>query len=77
MKIAILSCSSRAQSNTARVGKAIQRHIETHHPEMGVYQPDFVHYDIPFFNEKALSREDLSNFQEELVQALEQSQMVF
>ncbi len=77
MKITILSCSSRAQSNTARVGKAIQHYIEFQHPEMGIHQPDFVHYDIPFFNEKALSREGLSSFQEELVQALEQSQLVF
>lgn len=77
MKIAILSCSSRAQSNTARVAKAIQNRLESSHPEIHVFRPDFCQYDIPFFNEKALSPDSLSSFQSELVQALEQSQLVF
>ncbi|MFM1898049.1 MAG: hypothetical protein RL577_289 [Bacteroidota bacterium] len=77
MKIAILCCSSRAHSNTARVGKAIQNHLESKHPELDVFRPDFVQYDIPFFNEKALSPDDLSPFQGELVNALEQSHLVF
>jgi len=77
MNIAILSTSSRAHSNTARVGKAIEHYFENHPEKHLIFRPDFTQYDIPFFNEAYLDPQKLSSFQQEVVDALTQSQLVF
>ncbi len=68
MNIAILSGSARADNNTLRVGKAIQKRlIQLGHD---VSLVDFRQYDIPLINQGGVSEELFTPFQQQLSGAM-------
>lgn len=73
MNICIISGSARFNNNTIRVGKAIERL----HPNDRVTLIDFQQYDIPLIAMGNLDPDKLSPFQQQLVNAMEQSQVVY
>lgn len=76
--IAILNGSSRKNSNTSRVGKAIKRIALAHGiDESAVFMPDFHEYDIPFNNAGRLHPEHLSAFQQSVFQAFSNAKLIF
>jgi chromate reductase len=76
--IGILCGSSRPNSNTARVGKAIERIlVEQGIKSDAIFIPDFEQYDIPFSNGGALHKGHLSAFQESVYQTLSKSKLIF
>jgi len=73
MNIAILSGSARTNNNTLRVAKAISRLTELNH---NVKLIDFQQYDIPLIAQGGLNPNELSVFQQELVQAMDFAQLI-
>jgi chromate reductase len=73
MNIAILSGSARTNNNTLRVAKAIARLTELDH---NVKLIDFQQYDIPLIAQGGLNPNELSVFQQELVQAMDFAQLI-
>lgn len=72
MKIAILSGSARANNNTLRVAKALSNAFESH--EISIV--DFTNYDIPLMVQGSLNKENLSPFQSQLIQTMDEAQIV-
>jgi len=76
--IGILCGSSRTNSNTARVGKAIKRLlIEKRIESTMIYMPNFEDYDIPFSNGGTLKPGQLSTFSESVHDCLANSKLIF
>jgi chromate reductase len=76
--IGILAGSSRLNSNTARVGKAIQRILLANGiSKTEILCPDFTHFDIPFSNRGDIGKENLTAFQTEVYNAMAASKLVF
>jgi|GEM_PF-220986 len=76
--IGILCGSSRTNSNTARVGKAIKRLlIEKRIESTRIYMPNFEDYDIPFSNGGTLKPRQLSTFSESVHNCLANSKLIF
>ncbi|MBL7812855.1 MAG: NAD(P)H-dependent oxidoreductase [Bacteroidetes bacterium] len=76
--IGILSGSSRKNSNTARVAKAIQRIAASKGlPVSECIIPDFTQYDIPFANGGHLHKEQLSAFQQSVYDCMKNSHLIF
>jgi chromate reductase len=76
--ICILCGSSRQNSNTARVGKAISRLLQNAgFSAEEILMPDFTQYNIPFSNGGRLIPENLNGFQTDAYKALSQSKIVF
>ncbi|MEZ0610629.1 NAD(P)H-dependent oxidoreductase [Fibrella sp. WM1] len=76
MKIAILSGSPRANSNTLRFSKFIQNVLQ----ESGEHEVsliDFAHYDLPLVGSAWLSPDNLTPFQQELVAAWRDADLIF
>jgi chromate reductase len=76
--IAILNGSSRTNSNTAKVGKAIKRILQEHNvPADQIYMPDFTLYDIPFNNGGRIHPGQLSPFQQSVFDAFDKAELIF
>lgn len=76
MKIAIISTSPRANSNTLRFCKFIQHVLQ----ESGQHEAtviDFVNYDLPFVGTAWMKPETLTPFQQEFVTAWGEADVVF
>lgn len=78
MMIAILCGSSRKDSNTSKVGKAIARIAQTHGvPSTEIFMPDFHEYDLPFNQHGGLKMLHLTDFQAEIKNAMAAANMIF
>ena len=78
MTYAILCGSSRKNSNTNKVGLAIKRILlETGVPESEIVMPDFTQYDIPFHNGQNLHKDQFSEFQKSVYDAMSKSDLIF
>ncbi|MBP9185948.1 MAG: NAD(P)H-dependent oxidoreductase [Bacteroidia bacterium] len=68
MNISIISGSARANNNTIRVAKAIEKYII----ELGheVTLVDFISYDIPLINQGEILTDNLTSFQKHLVDSM-------
>lgn len=76
--IAILSGSSRTNSNTEKVARAIERILQFNGiPESDILRPDFTKYDFPFMNGTPVGPNNLSDFQKEVVNAMHQAKLIF
>ena len=76
--IGILCGSSRANSNTAKVGKAIRRILISKGMESNqIAIPNFENYDIPFSNGGALKPSALSPFSQSVYESMASSKLVF
>lgn len=76
--IAILSGSSRTNSNTEKVAKAIARILgERGIPEDQILFPDFRQYDFPFMNGGAVTADNLTSFQASVVEAMSKAKLIF
>ncbi len=73
MNIAILSGSARANNNTLRVAKAIDRLVNPMHQVTVI---DFQEYDIPLIGQGGLIPDQLTDFQNRLIHALEKAQLI-
>ena len=74
MNICILSGSARPNNNTVRAGKALKKLIEPSHQ---VKLIDFVTYDLPMLGQAGMNPNNLSIFQKELFQSMEEAHIVF
>ena len=74
MKAAILCGSSRPGNNTLRVCKALARTFEERGIDTNLV--DFQQYDMPFFNEDDVALENLTDFQQELIQTWTDARIV-
>lgn len=76
MKIAIISTSPRANSNTLRFCKFVQNVLqETGQHEVSLV--DFAQYDLPFVSSVWLKPETLTSFQQEFITAWGDADLVF
>lgn len=75
--ITILSGSPRLKSNTMRVAKAIQKAILETAPDTEIRIIDFNGFDIPSANKGVMRREHLTEWQQELFQAMSDASMIF
>jgi chromate reductase len=76
--IAILSGSSRTNSKTSMVAKAISRICQdqgTNKDE--IFLPDFTTYDIPFHNGGDLIKNQLTTFQQSVYTAMSKANVIF
>lgn len=73
MKVAVLSGSARSSNNTLRVARAIRRILQSGHE---VKLIDFREYDIPFLAQGGLKPNSLTSFQQELIGALTEAQII-
>jgi chromate reductase, NAD(P)H dehydrogenase (quinone) len=76
--IAILTGSSRTQSKTSMVAKAIARICK----QLGIngdqiFMPDFTKYDIPFHNGGNISIDKLTEFQNSVYSAMSKAKIIF
>ncbi len=76
MNITILSTSPRKKSNTLRFAKSVQSILQTQ-GFTSVSLVDFEAYDVPFFGQGFLNKNALSSFQQNLISAWEQADLVF
>ena len=76
MKIAIISTSPRANSNTLRFCKFVQ-HVLQESGQHEVTVIDFVNYDLPFVGTAWMKPETLTTFQQEFVTAWGEADVVF
>ena len=74
MNIQIQSGSPRKNSLTLRVAKAIARNIEGTHPYTLV---DFNEYDIPFINQGIVDENQLTPFQQKLLDGWKNADLIF
>ena len=65
MKIGIISGSARANNNTLRVARAIEKMYASTHTVSVI---DFMAYDIPLIAQGGLNLSALSDFQQRLIQ---------
>jgi len=76
--IAILAGSSRKNSNTLRVGRAIKRIAGNRGvPESQIKLVDFEDYDVPFYNGENLHKDNLNTFQQKVYDAMQQASLIF
>lgn len=73
MIITILSGSARKDNNTLRVALAMGKQFENFHQ---VNLIDFVNYDIPLMAQGGLNPNNLSSFQQDLIQKVNEAQVV-
>ncbi len=73
--ISILSGSSRKNSNTLRVAKAIQKQLLSKQQESIVI--DFHGYDIPNFNQENMNNNELSEWMSRVQHAMSHSELIF
>ena len=73
MNITILSGSARANNNTLRVAKALKRIASESHQ---VNIVDFQEYDIPLMAQGTLNPDQLTKFQQELINSLAGAQLI-
>lgn len=76
MNIAIISTSSRKNSNSLRFAKYIQ-HVLAESGQHEVSIVDFEKYDIPFVGQGTVKKDDLTAFQQGLISAWEAADLVF
>ena len=75
MQVTVLSTSPRKGSNSLKAAKALTKLIEkAGHPVSLVHFED---YDIPMVGQGSLIKDNLSEFQKNLIQNWEQAQLVF
>ncbi|GAB2594597.1 NAD(P)H-dependent oxidoreductase [Spirosoma areae] len=75
MKIALISTSSRKNSNSLRFVTYL-RHILAEDGQHEVSIVTFEHYDIPFVGQAPVKKDDLTPFQQELISAWEAADLV-
>jgi chromate reductase len=73
MKIGIISGSARANNNTLRVARAIEKVYASTHTVSVI---DFMAYDIPLIAQGGLNLNALSDFQQRLIQTMEEAQIL-
>ncbi|MDZ4667836.1 MAG: NAD(P)H-dependent oxidoreductase [bacterium] len=74
MRIAIISGSARANNNSLRVAKALQKEFEAAAHEVNLI--DFVGFDIPLMAQGGLKANELTVFQSHLIGAFDAAQVV-
>lgn len=74
MDIALISGSARANNNTIRVGKALQRRMQESGHEVSLI--DFQQYDIPLINQGPVGAELFTPFQQGLADAMLYAQII-
>ncbi|MES2559322.1 MAG: NAD(P)H-dependent oxidoreductase [Bacteroidota bacterium] len=74
MNIAILSGSARANNNTFRVGKAIERQLGSMGHTASLV--DFQQYDIPLINQGPIDESAFTPFQQQLVDSMSPAQII-
>lgn len=74
LQIAILSGSSRPNNNTYRAALALQR--ISHQLGANAHVVDFKAFDIPFLNQGGIHPHELSVFQKELIEAMDQANLI-
>lgn len=72
--VCIISGSARLENNTLRVAKALQKQFEQLAHD--THLVDFRAYDIPLINQGVVDRNNLSTFQNELVEAMQKAQLI-
>jgi chromate reductase len=75
--VTILSGSPRKNSNTLRVAKAIKEHFKQVNPQKPCEIIDFYEYDVPNYNQTPVDVNQLSPWQQKVVDAMSNSQLVF
>lgn len=76
LKIAIISSSPRKNSSSLRVAKRIKQVLEAKGlPELALV--NFENYDIPLVGQGELNQKELTDFQRELIQVWENSNLLF
>lgn len=76
MNIAILSTSSRKNSNSLRFSRYVQ-HVLTETGQHDVTIVSFEDYDIPFVGQGSVHKDNLTPFQQDLIGAWEAADLVF
>ncbi len=74
MNIALLSGSARANNNTIRVAKAIQKYVEKQGHDTTLV--DFQQYDIPLINQGEITEASFTPFQQKLANAMRAANLV-
>lgn len=74
LNVCIISGSARLENNTLRVAKALQKQFEQ--LSHTTHLVDFRAYDIPLINQGGIDRNNLSAFQNELVDAMQKAQLI-
>ena len=75
--ITILSGSPRKNSNTLRVAKAIQQHIQSLNNAETAHVIDFNQFDIPSMNAGRVDPNNLTEFQANLFNSCKESDLIF
>ncbi|MBX7205049.1 MAG: NAD(P)H-dependent oxidoreductase [Bacteroidia bacterium] len=75
MKVSIISSSPRTRSNSLRVAKAVARVVQAK-GEHQVSVVDFAGYDIPLYNQGEIDPDNLTPFQQQLVNAMTGSAVI-
>lgn len=76
MNIALISTSSRSNSNSIRFAEYV-RHVLAESGPHEVSMVTFEHYDIPFVGQGTVKKDALTPFQQELIRAWEAADLVF
>ena len=76
MNIAIIATSPRKNSNSLRFSKYLQKVLQTSDIQNTTIV-DFHHFDIPSVGRGIINKEDLTDFQRELLTAWEKADLVF
>lgn len=74
LQIAILSGSSRPNNNTHNVALALQR--ISHQMNANAHVVDFKFFDLPFLNQGELHPNNLTSFQQELVDEMDKASLI-
>lgn len=78
MTVGILSGSSRQNSNTGKVGMAIERILIANGvAPADIRRPDFAKYDLPFMNGGDVIKEALTPFQKDVYETMRDSRLIF
>lgn len=76
--ISILAGSSRKNSNTEKVAKAIERIlIENGIDSSQISRPDFTQYDFPFMNGGGVNPDSLTEFQSSVIAGMLNAKLIF
>lgn len=73
MRVTIISGSARKQNNTLRVAKALAALLEPNHKVKII---DFVNYDIPLLAQGGLNLNELTDFQNDLLNSIGEAHIV-
>ncbi|WP_234733107.1 NAD(P)H-dependent oxidoreductase [Tellurirhabdus bombi] len=76
MKIAIISTSPRQHSNSLRVARYIRNVLESY-SQSDISLVNFEAYDIPLVGQSRVNRDELTPFQQELVEAWREADLIF